>query len=46
MLSACGAEESAEIVLFPGVRYERPNDDDADDRLKAQRHRNEPELES
>ncbi|MBS0250891.1 MAG: hypothetical protein JSR78_07475 [Proteobacteria bacterium] len=47
MLSACGAAESAEIVLFPGVRYERPNDDDdSDDQRKAQRHRSEPELES
>ncbi|WP_409560132.1 hypothetical protein [Hyphomicrobium sp. MC8b] len=51
MLSVCGAAASAEIVLFPGVRYERDiyertGQEDADDQRKAQRHRNEPELES
>ncbi len=46
MLSSCEAAESAEIVLFPGVRYERGREDDQGDQRKANGHRNEPELES
>ncbi len=44
VLAACEAASSAEIVLFPGVRYER--DGDAEDQRKSKRHSEEPELES
>jgi hypothetical protein len=44
MLSACQAA-SAEIVLFPGVQYERHASDSAADAAKSRRHREEPELE-
>ena len=46
MLSACHAAVSAEIVMFPGVRYTRDGDEDAEDDRKAKRHREEPEHES
>jgi hypothetical protein len=45
MLSACHADASAEIVLFPGVRYDRLPEEDASDAVKARRHREGPELE-
>ena len=46
MLSACAASESAEIVFFPGVRYERHSDETSSDRAKAQRHSEDVDLES
>ncbi len=46
MLSLCSAVESAEIVVFPGVRYDRDCEDSASDRAKAKRHSEDPELES
>lgn len=46
MLASCEAAESAEIVLFPGVRYERGRENDQSDQRKANSHRGEPELES
>jgi hypothetical protein len=45
VLAACEAAASAEIVLFPGVRYERVGDE-ADDQMKAKRHSDEGDLES
>jgi hypothetical protein len=44
MLSVCQAA-SAEIVLFPGIRYDHDANDVAADAAKAQRHRDEPEIE-
>ncbi len=46
MLSAFGAAESAEIVLFPGVRYERHDEESEANSPKPKRRREEPELES
>ncbi|MFA5958131.1 hypothetical protein [Hyphomicrobium sp.] len=46
MLAACNAAASAEIVLFPGVRYERPTDGPDANSARTKRRREEPELES
>jgi hypothetical protein len=46
VLAAYGAGQSAEIVLFPGVRYER-QDETADTKAKkSKRRRDTLELES
>jgi hypothetical protein len=44
MLSAFGAAESAEIVFFPGVRYERHDGDAAEATMAKSHRREEPEL--
>ena len=36
---SCGQRKTAEIVLFPGVRYERSGGDQADDLQKAKLNR-------
>jgi hypothetical protein len=46
MLSACAAAESAEIVMFPGVRYERSSDDSSSRPPQASRHLEESEFEN
>ncbi|MFT3731021.1 MAG: hypothetical protein QM780_06275 [Hyphomicrobium sp.] len=46
MLAACEAAASAEIVFFPGVRYERQGEESLEDMNKARRHREEPDYES
>jgi hypothetical protein len=45
VLAACDASASAEIVLFPGVRYERQGDE-VEDQRKANRHRDDHDLQS
>ncbi len=36
---SCGQRKSAEIVLFPGVRYERNGNEEAGDMQKAKLNR-------
>ncbi len=46
MRSAFGTAPSAEIVFFPGVRYERQGEDGDAQRALPNHRREEPELES
>ncbi|MET0408952.1 MAG: hypothetical protein ABW006_11340 [Hyphomicrobium sp.] len=46
VLAVCDASESAEIVFFPGVRYDRPADDGERKSATGRRHLEDPELES
>ncbi len=46
VLAAYGAAQSAEIVFFPGIRYEQDTGEPEATPAKARRRSEDPELES